>query len=173
VAGKVPRGILNCNPGNIRHGEPWYGLAPAQLDPDFCTFTHAKFGIRAMAKILMRYRAIGVRSIREIIERWAPPNENDTQAYIADVLKRCGLADADAEIDAVDYYIARPLIEAIIWHENGIQPYDDATLRAGLELAGASHLPLWPVVPRKQPEPEPPADEPSVWGFVKSLFRRG
>ena len=38
------RGIRNHNPGNIRHGEQWQGLAKEQTDPSFCVFISNEYG---------------------------------------------------------------------------------------------------------------------------------
>ena len=50
---KLPRGIRNNNPGNIRHGANWQGLNPKGRDIDsaFCVFTAPIYGIRALAKV--------------------------------------------------------------------------------------------------------------------------
>ena len=39
---KLPRGIRNKNPGNIKLGTAWDGLADEQSDPVFCavSYTH-------------------------------------------------------------------------------------------------------------------------------------
>jgi hypothetical protein len=131
----LPRGISNCNPGNIRHGDDWLGLAELQDDTAFCKFTDAKFGIRAAAKILLTYyRKHRLKSVGAIISRWAPPNENDTLAYVAHVAQTMGvLADQELTIDKT--HILRGLLKAIIKHENGIQPYSDAELDEGISLA--------------------------------------
>jgi hypothetical protein len=70
-----------------------------------------------------------------MIGRWAPPNENDTGAYVRAVAASVGVG-AEDEIDVHDYAILRPLTLAIIRHENGQQPYTDAEIDAGLVLAG-------------------------------------
>ena len=72
----MPRGIRNHNPGNLRKSnDPWQGLAPDQTDPDFLQFESSKWGIRALARTLIAYQdKIGLRSIKSIIYRWAPPN---------------------------------------------------------------------------------------------------
>lgn len=76
------RGFRNNNPGNIRHGEEWLGLAEEQTDPDFFQFVSVEYGIRAMFKILEIYREkYHLTTIDDIISRWAPPTENDTQPY--------------------------------------------------------------------------------------------
>lgn len=129
----IPRGIRNHNPGNIRHGDKWQGLAPVQSDTDFCTFISPEHGIRAMAVILLNYqRKHGLRSVREIIARWAPPCENDTGAYAAHVARGMGV-DPDEPISVADRLPL--LVTAIIRHENGQQPYDGGTIDRGLTLA--------------------------------------
>ena len=53
-----PRGIRNNNPGNIRWGDNWKGLVPEdkRTDRSFCQFIDVKYGIRAIARILLNYR---------------------------------------------------------------------------------------------------------------------
>jgi len=53
---KLPRGIRNKNPGNIKLGTDWDGLADEQSDPTFCIFKEAVWGIRALMRILLVYR---------------------------------------------------------------------------------------------------------------------
>ena len=131
------RGIRNHNPGNLRRSaDPWQGLAPEQTDKEFIQFTSAKWGIRALARTLIAYQdKVGLKNIKQMIGRWAPPNENDTGAYVRIVAGSVGV-DADQTINTHDYEILRPLALAIIRHENGQQPYTDAEIDAGLVLAG-------------------------------------
>lgn len=131
------RGIRNNNPGNIRWGDEWKGLVPEgqRTDKSFCQFKAPEFGIRAMIIILRNYQSkYGLKTITGIIKRWAPPNENDTQAYIRSVAQATG-TDADKLIDLTDSRKLFPLLQAIIRHENGTQPYEyDVFIRA-LDLA--------------------------------------
>lgn len=133
----LPRGIRNHNPGNLRRsGDPWQGLAKEQTDPEFFQFVSAKWGIRALARTLITYQdRLGLTTVSQIIARWAPPNENDTGAYVRAVVDRIGV-DADERADVHDYETLRPLVEAIVRHENGQQPYTNAEIDAGLVLAG-------------------------------------
>ena len=78
---------------------------------------------------------MGLKNIKQMIGRWAPPNENDTGAYVRVVAASVGVGPND-EINAHDYAVLRPLTLAIIRHENGQQPYTDAEIDAGLVLAG-------------------------------------
>ena len=129
------RGIRNNNPGNIRHGEKWEGLSDKQTDSSFCIFKTPEYGIRAMAKILLNYqKKYDLKTIKQIISRWAPPNENDTQSYINSVSLSVGV-DSEEEIN-INKNIMVPLIKAIIKHENGEQPYSDETILIGINLAG-------------------------------------
>lgn len=150
---KLARGIRNCNPGNIDRaaGVRWQGQALDQTsDPRFVVFEHPKWGIRAIARVLITYQdkrraADGskIDTVREIVERWAPPSENDTGAYARQVARALGVDDAET-VDVYDYATMRALVLAIIKHENGVQPYDDATIDEGLRLAGIEP-PLKPI----------------------------
>lgn len=140
---KEPRGIRNHNPGNIRHGAKWQGMADVQSDAAFVTFKSPEWGIRAMARILLNYQAnYGLHTVRGIIHRWAPPTgkdpatgrayTQDTDAYVMQVAKALGV-DPDQQIDV--WARLPQLIPAIIKHENGKQPYSDAVINEGIKLA--------------------------------------
>ncbi len=141
-----PRGIRNNNPGNIRWSkDKWQGLVPKDQasDKSFCVFTDAKYGIRALAKILIKYGSYQgipgvagakIDTVREIISRWAPPVENDTEAYISAVAKAAGVKANDA-ININDKRFLTLVVKAIIAHENGQNPYTDAQIAEGVSLA--------------------------------------
>lgn len=139
------RGIRLANPGNIRlGGAKWQGLSDDQLDPDFCTFKSPQFGIRAMCRILLTYNGRGISTVRGIINTWAPPVENDTEAYINDVAHKCQVsADDILDVDSAD--VMRPLVKAIIFHENGSCPYTDAVIDDAMRLAGISDIAPKPI----------------------------
>lgn len=84
-----PRGLRNCNPGNIRiTKDKWQGLRPQQTDKSFFQFTEMKWGYRALIITLQNYhRRHGCRTIADYINRWAPPSENNTGGYISRVCK--------------------------------------------------------------------------------------
>lgn len=120
----LPKGIRNNNPGNLRDsGVPWIGLLP-NSDNGFCVFDTPFHGIRALAKNLNSYGRSGMHSPSAVIERWAPPSENDTDAYLKDVCQRTGF-DPTQFIDLDNNATLRSMTMAIIWHENGQQPYAD------------------------------------------------
>ena len=69
---KLPRGIRNMNPGNIKLGTDWDGLADEQSDPTFCVFKETVWGIRALMRILLVYRFSHKKyNVDDIISRWA------------------------------------------------------------------------------------------------------
>lgn len=129
------RGIRNNNPGNIRHGENWQGMSDTQTDSAFVQFIAPKYGIRALNKVLKTYyERHGLNTVYQIIERWAPPIENDTLSYAESVAQKLGVNIHDT-INVEQY--AQALTEAIIKHENGIQPYNHGTIVSGVNLGWA------------------------------------
>jgi len=136
MANRLPRGIRNRNPGNIRKSsDRWKGLAPLQSDPAFFVFETPLWGIRAMAAILRNYqRRLGLKSLAQIIGRWAPVGENDTAGYVAAVSKAMAV-EPRAPLDLRNDATLRSLIAAIIRHENGLQPYDPETIDLAIDLA--------------------------------------
>lgn len=127
----TPRGIRNNNPGNIRLGQNWQGMAAHQNDPSFVQFISPEYGIRAINKILDSYARRGITTLQGIIYTWAPPTENATGAYVDAVASDMGVS-----VDTVITADLRPLlIAAIIHHENGQQPYDLAKINTGVLMA--------------------------------------
>lgn len=142
------RGVRNNNPGNIEKSrDRWKGLAANQSDSRFFTFTAPEWGIRAMARILQNYqKKYGLDTIQDIIDRWAPPVENNTSAYVRAVAQDTGFGK-DEKLDLKRHDHLFPLVKAIIEHENGYTPYTDAKINEGLVLAGVK-------------PPAPPAQAP-------------
>lgn len=94
---KLPRGIRNNNPLNIRKGNNWKGEVSSSTDREFEQFVSMQWGIRAGFKILKNYmtgyngRVKALTNVHDIIHRWAPPNENNCRAYIDSVCRCSGL----------------------------------------------------------------------------------
>jgi hypothetical protein len=86
----LSRGERNNNPLNIRlvNGTTWKGQRILQTDKDFVQFETITFGIRAAFKILAKYIEVyHLKTVEEIVRRWAPASENDTAAYVRSVLQ--------------------------------------------------------------------------------------
>lgn len=94
---KVPRGIRNNNPLNIRKGNNWKGEVAVSNDGEFEQFVSMQWGVRAGFKILRNYmtgyggRVKALTNVHDIIHRWAPPSENNCRAYIDSVCRFSGL----------------------------------------------------------------------------------
>ena len=120
---KIPRGIRNCNPGNIRvTKDKWQGLRTLQTDKEFFQFEEMKWGYRALIRTLQNYRKKhGCNTVADFIRRWAPSNENDTTAYILSVCKYLGIPSVFVP-DVDDRETMCALAAAISKHENGADP---------------------------------------------------
>ena len=134
----LPRGIRNNNPLNIRRSkDQWKGLAEAQTDRAFVQFKSLEYGWRAAFYLLTRtyYHKYRLYTIRTIIRRWAPSNENDTNAYIANVSKLTGI-DPDEPIgipsESPTRWIALGAAMAI--QENGANSLDYFAMLRGWEM---------------------------------------
>lgn len=144
----TPRGVRNNNPGNIDFNprNAWQGqlgLEVGVAKPRFARFDEPENGIRALGKLLINYRGKdgmlgvggkGIDTVFETINRWAPSNENDTQAYAAAVAKRLGVRTTDP-INIKDPATLREMVVGIIVHENGGNPYPDQVIDEGVRRA--------------------------------------
>ena len=136
----APRGIRNNNPLNIREapdgGDRWQGERKTDDDTSFEEFETVEYGIRAAVIILRKYqRDYECDTLRKIINKWAPPVENNTSSYVDDVAKRMSGIDPDAPIDLQKPQTLCSLISAMIWHENGEQPYSPSVIMDGIRRA--------------------------------------
>ena len=117
------RGERNNNPGNIRHGSKWQGLPAQQTDKDFCQFVSPEYGIRAIYKLLQTYqKKYELNTVESIIDRYAPPNENNTVGYINRAAKDIGVS-VNEPISVSSKPVAIALATAIVGVELGYQPY--------------------------------------------------
>lgn len=116
----MSRGLRNHNPGNIRRAVCRYrGEVIPSTDPAFKQFEAAEWGYRAIFVTLRTYhRKHGLRTLSELISRWAPPSENDTARYIRRVTTLTGIRPGE-ELDPMDRSTMIPLAAAISEVENG------------------------------------------------------
>ena len=139
---KQSRGYRNKNPGNIdwtaqNKWQGQVGIEQTGSPPRFAVFETHQHGIRALAVLLTTYQdRHNCRTIRQFIQRWAPGNENNTDAYVAQVARHMGRRGETDALDVHKYEDLRPLVEAIITHELGGNPYDASVIDEGLRLAG-------------------------------------
>ncbi len=126
------RGVRNSNPGNIRKSkDQWEGAIGD--DGDFVIFDSPESGVRALGKNLLSYGRQGYDSIEKIINRWAPPNENDTKAYIDSVVAATGIP-ATQSLDLSNPDTLSALAQAISFHETGSR-YNPEVYQQGVARA--------------------------------------
>ena len=107
----APQGPTPNNFGNIR---------PQGANTGFQQFPTPEAGLAAIDQNLQAYAGKGINTISGIVSRWAPPSENDTRAYIADVSKRLGVP-ADTPLDMKNPAVRQAIGTAIMLHEKGPQ----------------------------------------------------
>ncbi len=128
----IVRGIRNHNPMNLRiTNTSWNGKIKGD-DKSFETFKSAEYGIRAGAKVLITYqKKYELNTVNQLINRFAPPIENDTNSYAQHIAANLGVG-IDEPINVKDnLYI---LISSIIKHENGDNPYSKGTILEGIAM---------------------------------------
>ena len=130
----LPRGLRNNNPLNIRIGNTWLGERVHPTDDEFEEFVTLAYGIRAAFIILRRYiRRYHLNTVRLIVERWAPRNENETEKYIQFVCKDTGLLP-DTTIQYKDKNTMCKLVGAMAFIECG-QRIEVSEIEKGYSLA--------------------------------------
>lgn len=132
---KEPRGLRNCNPGNIRLSKTvWAGQCAKQTDGAFVQFESMDMGYRALCKLLMIYQdKHNLRTIAGVIGRWAPASENNTNSYIRHVTQLTGYS-AQQQLDLHDAETLKKMASAISKVENGRDAVV-ADVEAGVRLA--------------------------------------
>ncbi|WP_455639785.1 structural protein P5 [Parabacteroides sp.] len=94
---ELPRGLRYKNPLNIRRSsDVFQGEVNPSRDKEFKQFKTIAYGYRAGFKILSNYyRIYKLTTIRKMISRWAPENENNTSAYVSLVSSYAGIGPDD------------------------------------------------------------------------------
>lgn len=112
LLGDTKQSSTPTNVGNIR---------PVGSSTGFQQFDTPEAGIKAVDDQLRIYGSKHkLKTLREVISRYAPPSENDTEAYIKNVSQRTGLKP-DEEIDLSNPTIRHIISGPIILQEQGLQ----------------------------------------------------
>lgn len=112
LTGGANKSPVPTNVGNIR---------PVGSTTGFQQYATPEEGIKAVDDQLRIYGSKHkVKTLREVISRWAPPSENDTEAYIKNVSQRTGLKP-DEEIDLSNPTIRHIISGPIILQEQGLK----------------------------------------------------
>lgn len=131
------RSVRNNNPGNIRtNSTAWKGKTGD--DGAFVSFATPEHGVRALGRTLETYQdKHGLNTVEGMIQRWAPPNENDTSGYVDFVANKMGI-DKNAPIDLdKNPELAEKMVAAMIQKEGGQEALDyfGDSIEGGLGMA--------------------------------------
>ena len=112
---KFFRGQRNNNPMNIVGGpNKWQGMAKGQTDKQFVQFTTMTYGVRAAMILLTKYhRDYQLKTVPEIVHRWAPDGGEAEKNYITHV--RNTLFKSDINQTRADLL---KLMQAMCWFES-------------------------------------------------------
>lgn len=145
--GKEARGARNNNPGNIEFGSFSKARGAVGSDGRFAKFKSPSQGIQAMGDLLGIYQSQhGLSTIAQMIDRWAPPTENDTGAYAARVARAVGVSVSDPIDLRNEPDKFAKMVAAMIEHENGYQVYSENYVSRSLQSDG----PIDPIKPSQQ-----------------------
>ena len=130
----MSRGLRNNNLGNIRLGSFRYkGEKAESSDTAFRQFESIEWGYRAMFVLLHTYaKKHGCCTLRQMINRYAPPMENHTDNYIRRVAHTTHLS-SDEKISTTDAATMTAVVAAMSEVENGVKA-DMAEVWRGWEL---------------------------------------
>lgn len=119
------RGSLENNVGNMR-------ASPTS----FRRYATPEAGVSDAVQNLKRYanQAGGSISLEAAITKWAPPSENNTAAYIADMARKTGLKPGDA-IPLNDPAAMVVFMKAMTSHEKGRVAFGDDVFQRGVNAA--------------------------------------
>lgn len=144
TSGSGPMGPNSNNPGNIRtnDGNAWQGKT-TQPGSQFEQFDTPENGIRAMGVLVSNYAKQGTNTLRGIVGKWAPPNENQTGALITNAAKRTGI-DPDQPLDMSDPAVRTKVVQALLMQEQGKVPYGQDVVQAGVDASFGRPAPAAP-----------------------------
>lgn len=118
-------GYRNRNPGNVRYdgASRWDGMVGNPRQNDFIQFENDHYGIRSVARnVLTQYERGDYNTISGLLNRYAPRNQNNTQAYINHLTNVLGIG-ADEALDMNNPEVLDAIVPIIITHETGSNQY--------------------------------------------------
>lgn len=110
----------------------WQGEVHTHNDPVFCEFDTLISGLRAGFINLKNQIKEGYNTLALLIHKYAPPSENNTEAYVMAVSKRTGIPPQQvlglSSLQAIGL--------AIIWQEQGRMLATEQEIAQAISLAG-------------------------------------
>ncbi len=128
------RGIHNRNPMNLGFVGDQPGVLGREPGSDhrFGVFADMPHGIAAELRQLRMYQDSGLKTVKDLVDRWVGDPAFDSTGYVADVAKSIGVVPHDT-INMRDPKTAAAYVRAAAPHESGAVSETD--LAAGVNLA--------------------------------------
>ena len=104
------------NPLNIRYSRRNMWKGQIGNSHGFCSFISMEYGCRAALVLLRSYIRRGFNTIELIVNRWAPPTENNTEKYISFVAERTGIGASEV-IAPTEQIKISAVFSAMAWME--------------------------------------------------------
>ncbi len=124
------------NPYNIRQYDQGF-LGESGEDSGFVSFEDPMYGVRAADKVLTTYGTKrGINTVRGLINRFAPPSENDTSSYVNYISGQLGI-DPDAEVDLSDPEMRARILSPMAMMESRSE-YSPGQITSMIEQANLS-----------------------------------
>lgn len=98
------------NPGNLRWAEGYE--TSNTKSGKFAVFPSLDEGVLAATKQLQIYAQRGTNTVRDIVSKWAPSNENNTEEYIRHVVRSTKFNENE-KLNLNDPYVLAKLISAM------------------------------------------------------------
>ena len=138
--GEVNPSIWSNNPGAINGDAAWVKGEPGFVTTvrigggnPIAVFETPEHGVALWYKLILRYRAAGVKTLQGIVNRYG--GGQDYSQYVKFVVNKTGYA-AGKEIDPNDLNVMLNLANAMFWYEAGKEtPVKDAQIIYGFQLA--------------------------------------
>lgn len=136
-----PRGIRDNNPLNLQPLAQGQWSGQTGTDGRYATFASPEAGMAAADRNLQTYASkYGISTLSGIINRWSPPSENNTAAYIQTVAKDLGV-DPNAKLDLSNPQVRRAVLTSMSKVELGQASPTSQTPASGAPVAATRGIP--------------------------------
>jgi hypothetical protein len=137
--GSFPLGLRNNNPGNLRYNANIQWQGQIGQNKGFAVFRDVAYGIRAYGMDLTHDIKKGANTLEKLIYQFAPPSENNTEAYIINVSRISGIPRNQILAPNIDTLarVARGMFSVELG-ASFAQNLSDKDIREGLLMISAS-----------------------------------
>ena len=128
------QGRRTNNPLNLKFNAKNDWMGKKESENGFETFDDMAYGVRAADDTLRTYDNYNIDTVAKVINRWAPPNENNTDEYIKFVAKELNISPND-KIDLQNDETRQNLLKAMVKMESPDVTLTDEMIAASRDLS--------------------------------------